>query len=250
MTELNQNMPISSADLPRYEDMWQLFETVQKDPDSKPLSMLQKLKMLAQNIGDRFWGISGPSEYDTGRKYIPTFHGEKYRTTHVKDGQVLSETITGIYSRRDGDKILKNEIKSTTPLVPNGLHRVLSRRTSLSLDGEKDKVLTEGVTLPNGVSYARTQNFETGETVFRKNEKGIFEEWTFDSKKRLISAYEGRFGEDDLPDTMRQTEYRYDPKGHLISATETQNTITPDGEKTEVVHHPVGVAPKRLGGRE
>ena len=249
---------ISLADLPRYADLLAEFQSLQQDPDAKPLSMMQKLKLFAKNFGsrliDRINGIDSPSEYHTGRVYIPTFHGEKYQTMHIKDGQAVSETITSITATRSGEGIRKNEIKSTMPLIANGFKKVLSRHSFMTLDGTKDQVVTEGITKPNGVSYVRTQNFETGETVFRKNDKGLFFTWTFDRNKRLISAYEGRFGMMNGFDYMRQTDYQYTPKGQLISATETRHTITPTGEKVETVHLPIASKKQKtifnIGGRE
>ncbi|MBR6412011.1 MAG: hypothetical protein IKS41_02475 [Alphaproteobacteria bacterium] len=241
--ETNLNTPVSLADLPRYNDLLTQFQSVQKDPDAQPLSLLQKLKLFVKNMGeqliDRLNGIETPSEYNTGRVYIPTFHGEEYSTTHVKDGQVLSETLTHITARRYNQGIQKNEIKSTRPLTPNGLSKVLSRHSYMTTDGEKDQILTEGVTLSNGVSYVRTQNFETGETIFRKNDKGLFWMWTFDRNKRLISNYEGQFGEIGKPNIISQTDYKYNAKGQLISALETRNTITSEDEKILTINHPI-----------
>ena len=156
-----QDRTIALADLPRFDDISAMFEEAQKEPDSKPLGMLQKLTLMTQKIGRRLRGDRTPSEYDTRRVDIPTFRGERYKTAHIKDGQLLSETTTDIQMRRSGSAILKNEVKVTNPFESGDLNRVSSRHSSLTIGQERDQILTEGVTLSNGVSFARTQDFQT-----------------------------------------------------------------------------------------
>jgi len=235
--------PISQANLPRFADLSAQFLAAQQDPEAQPLGMFQRLKMFAKRIGtrisDRILGLSTESEYNTGRVYIPSAHGERFQTRHVKDGKEVSVTTTSQVMYQSGKGLRLHEVQSTKPLVPGGNRHLLSRHTHMDTTGKQVQVLTEGVTLPNGVSYARTQDFKTGETVFRKNDKGLFWTWTFDKKKQLISAYEGSFGNPGQPDQMNQTDYEYNEKGKLISATETRNTITPEGENIRVISHPI-----------
>ena len=250
MGEPKESVSISISDLPQYNDMWRLFEDAKKDPESKPLGMMQKLNLLAKRMGNWMRGLPSAVEYDTRRVFSPSRHGEEYKTIHIKNGDAVSETMISLQTRRAGEYILKNEIKSTKPLVPNGLYRTLSQHSSISEKGEQTQIITEGVTLPSGESYGRTQDLKTGKTVFRKNKEGLFWEWTFDEKKRLILSYEGRFGQQDTPDTMSEVRYLYDGKEHLMSATENRKIITPEGEEKHVIRHPIREKLSRSCGRE
>ena len=233
----------TEKELPGYEDLNTAFETALQKPEQKPMGFRERLIHATKHFYDRFtdrlWGIDTPDEYNTGKVFIPTRTGTKYQFEHIKKGVKESQTSVLIQNRRKDDKILENEIQTTIYLDDNQPQKQVSqsRHDVVTQDGIRTQILTEGVTLPGGESLSKTQNFETGETTFRRNKGGLFQEWTFDRARKLISRYEGRFGEVNKPDLTSQFDYIYAPGGGLLSALETRTIITPDGETVKRIHH-------------
>ena len=242
---------IAEYELPRYEDLNSAFETAIQKPERPPMALHERLvhatKYFCERMTDRLWGINTPTEYDTGKAFIPSFHGTKYGFDHINRGIRESQTTVLNNRRHQGKDKLENEIQTIS--YPDAAHpqkRVVRSTHNLIVnhgyeeDNEtKTQVVTEGTTLPNGESLSRTQNFETGETTFRRHKGGLFQTWTFNKEHRLTESYEGRFDEPNRPDVMSQTAYQYTPTGALQSAVETKTTITPDGETVQTINHPI-----------
>ena len=247
----NDVQAVREQELPRYRDLNSEFETAIQKPGPKPMGFREKLvhasKRFYDRMTDHLWGVDTPDEYDTGKTFIPSFHGTKYRFDHINRGIRESRTTVLNQRRHLGRNKLENELQTITyPDSSDPQKRVTRSTHNLIINNgyEEDQetrtqVITEGTTLSDGTSVSRTQNFETGETTFRKHKGGLFQTWTFNANHQLTERYEGHFGEPGRPDVMSQYSYGYTPSGTLLSAVEERTTITSEGETTQTIKHPV-----------
>ena len=240
-----KDLSLESPKIPDFEALESAFEAALQKPERAPMGFREKLihatKRFYGRMTNRFLGIEESDEYDTGQTLIPSRGGKKYQFEHIKDGIRESQTTVLSHARRSGDDILATDIQSISfPDEEHPKKKILqSRHDLVTSRGTQTEVVTDGVSMPDGESLSKTRNFETGETTFRRHKGGLFQEWTFNETHRLISSYEGRFGEAGKPDVMRQFSYDYASTGSLLSAVETRTTITPDGETVQRINHPL-----------
>ena len=249
--QTNDVQTVRGQMLPRYQDLNSEFESAIQKPERRPMGFHEKLvhasKRFYDRITDHLWGIDTPDEYDTGKSFVPSVTGVKYHFDHIKNGIRESHTTVLNHRRPSGRDKLEHEIQTITypdskepqKRVTRSTHNLIINNGYEEDQETRTQVITEGTTLPDGESLSRTQNFETGETTFRKHKGGLFQTWTFNANHQLTEQYEGRFGEPGRPDIISQYNYGYTPNGALSSAVETRTTITSDGEKTQTINHPV-----------
>lgn len=133
-------------------------------------------------------------------------NGEKMQYDHIKDGSKTSTTTKLFTQNRLNGRLSFHQITASDNFDTDSktvLQRILKSQYS-HLEGTDVQmdIITESTLAPDGSEYSKTQDFHTGETVFREEKEGIRKEWTFDKNKRLVSSYEGCFQDEEWKGRM------------------------------------------------